>query len=288
MENRTEQIPCIQITALHGFTGHGADFDLIRQSLERRQRTLALPKLTWSYPTPLGHRSLPDNDCSVQAQRAHFSQELSSFKNKPKYRVLLAYSMGARLALLHASEEPVFWDALILISCNPGIQDEAERSERLEADATLAEAIAKNGLDWFLSYWQSLPLIETQLRAPKNFRLEMVRRKRGLSAHGLAQCLREFGPASCPNLWSAAKKINCPLLCIHGVEDTKYARIHQSLYDSLNGTTPLIQSVPIPKSGHAPHIENPKDTANAIENFLRTVFKANTQTEDQKSPTTNL
>lgn len=287
-ENQTKQSPCIQLTALHGFTGHGADFDLIRQSLECTQRTVALPDLAWSYPRLLGHRSLPDSDCSVQAQCAHFSQELSSLKNKHGRRVLLAYSMGARMALLHASEEPEFWDALILISCNPGIQDEAERSERQAADAALAEAISKNGLDWFLSYWQSLPIIRTQVRAPENFHLQMMRRKRELSAHGLALCLREFGPASCPSLWSAAKKINCPLLCIHGVEDTKYASIHQSLYDSLNRIAPFIQSVAIPNSGHAPHIENAKDTAYAIEKFLCKVFKTNTQTDDQKSSATNL
>ena len=144
----------------------------------------------------LGHRTVPDLDCTAPVQLSHFSKQLEGSDRGTVRRVLLAYSMGARLALLHACESPDFWDAIILISCHPGIKDAIERIEREKADVALACSIEKKGLAWFLPYWQSLPVIQSQVRAPADFRIKMEERKKKLSPHGIARCLRQFGQGS--------------------------------------------------------------------------------------------
>lgn len=275
----TDPTQPIQVFALHGFTGNATDFDLIRPLIESGQATNSLPANAWICPSVLGHRSAPDSDCSAQAQLAHFSQQLKTLDRGTHRRVLLAYSMGARIALLHACQKPKFWDALILISCHPGIVDPTEQKERQKTDEDIANSIIKKGLAWFLPYWQSLPIIETQARAPTRFREKMTVQKKQLSAQGLALCLRQFGQGVSPNLWSAAKAINCPILCLHGSEDTKYAAIHQSFCQSTCKTNPAIQSVTIPSSGHAPHIENHRATAKAIQTFLKELFPSAQQSD---------
>lgn len=264
----------IQIYALHGFTGNGADFDLIRQRIECGQAFGAEHPQFWTYPSLLGHCSVPDLDCTAQAQIAHFSEQLETLDRGTGRRILLAYSMGARIALLHACQEPNFWDALILISCHPGIKNDTERKMRQKADEALANSISEKGLAWFLPYWQSLPIIQSQMRAPTSFRQKMADRKIQLSAQGLAQCVRQFGQGTCPNLWSDAEAIKCPILCLYGAEDTKYASINQSFYQTYHKTNAVSSLVAIPSSGHAPHIENCKATAEAIMTFLKEVFTA--------------
>ena len=274
LTNSEDSIQSIQIYALHGFTGSGADFDCLRPHFEGRKASRSLPPLVWTCPSLLGHRTVPDLDCTVPAQLSHFSKQLEGSHRGTVRRVLLAYSMGARLALLHACESPDFWDAIILISCHPGIKDAIERIEREKADVALACSIEKKGLAWFLPYWQSLPVIQSQVRAPSDFRIKMEKRKKKLSPHGIARCLRQFGQGVCPNLWSEAERIRCPILCLHGAEDEKYAAIHQFFCQSLAKTNRLTRSVTIPHSGHAPHIENHEATAQVIESFLAKVFSS--------------
>jgi len=272
LTNSEDSIHSLQIYALHGFTGSGEDFDCLRPHFKGRKASKSLPPLVWTCPSLLGHRTVVDLDCTAPAQLSHFSKQLKASHRGTIRRVLLAYSMGARLALLHACECPDFWDAIILISCHPGIKDAIERIEREKADVALACSIEKKGLAWFLPYWQSLPVIQSQARAPADFRIKMDKRKKKLSPHGLARCLRQFGQGVYPNLWSEAERIRCPILCLHGSEDEKYAAIHQFFCQSLSKTNRLIRSVTIPNSGHAPHIENHEDTAQVIESFLAKVF----------------
>lgn len=274
--NFVAPLQAIELYALHGFTGNGADFDLIRTQLADRQSANTLPPINWTCPSLLGHRSICDLDCSAQAQLNHFTEQLKP-KDESSTRVLLAYSMGARIALLHATQAPNDWDALILISCQPGIEKKSERIKRQKSDETLADALANNGLAWFLSHWQSLPVIRSQARAPESFQQKMALRKKHLSVQGLVQCLYQFGQGVCPNLWSAAKAISCPILCIHGAEDAKYSEIHQSFSQSLEKTNPFVSAQSIPRSGHAPHIENPIATASVIEKFLKKTIVQNTQ-----------
>lgn len=173
--------------------------------------------------------------------------------------------MGARAALLHAVANPAYWDALILISANPGIEFEAERSARAASDSDLAQRIISDGVPTFLDFWQHRPIIRSQQNICADWRARMQQHRLQHSAIGLATSLKQFGPAACPNLWPQLSTLQCPILLISGEQDTKYCAIAERMQHTLAQA----QWVSIPQAGHMPHLEAPEATAAVIRRFLR-------------------
>ena len=75
---------------------------------------------------------------------------------------LVGYSMGGRVALHVALAHPDRVTALALIGAQAGIDDPAERAERIAADEALADRIESDGIEWFAGYWADRPLFATQ------------------------------------------------------------------------------------------------------------------------------
>lgn len=173
--------------------------------------------------------------------------------------------MGARAALLHAVAHPTDWDALILISANPGIEAPAERAERAVCDAALAQRITRDGVPAFLEFWQQTPIIRSQQQIRADWRATMQQHRLQQSAKGLAASLEQFGPAACSNLWPKLSTLQCPVFLISGEGDSKYCAIAQRMQRAL----PQAQWISIPNAGHMPHLEAPEATATAIRNFLK-------------------
>jgi 2-succinyl-6-hydroxy-2,4-cyclohexadiene-1-carboxylate synthase len=172
--------------------------------------------------------------------------------------------MGARAALLYALATPAQWDALILISANPGIEDAAERSARATSDSALAQRILRDGVPAFLQAWQQTPMIRSQQCIRADWRKRMQQNRLKNTAKGLATSLLQFGPAACPNLWPQLSELNCPILLISGQHDSKYCTIAQRIQRK----RPNAHGVSIPQAGHMPHLEAPEATAAAIRTFL--------------------
>jgi 2-succinyl-6-hydroxy-2,4-cyclohexadiene-1-carboxylate synthase len=118
------------------------------------------------------------------------------------------------------AQEPLFfmrryhpeeWDALILISGNPGIEDETERANRRIADAELADSIERLGMQAFLEFWQETPLIRSQKHITDNLRASMQANRLKNTSIGLAKSLRQFGQGDAPNLWPELGKLTVPV-----------------------------------------------------------------------------
>ncbi len=176
----------------------------------------------------------------------------------------MAYSMGARAALLHALDHPTHWDGLILISASPGIDDAATRMMRAASDQALARQLVRGGVAAFLQQWQQTPIIQSQQRIRADWQLAMQRNRAQHTASGLATSLAQFGPAVCPNLWPKLHALSCPTLLITGSQDRKYCRIAKVMLQQL----PQAQGACIPNVGHMPHLEAPHASAAAIRSFL--------------------
>tara|TARA_B110000908_G_scaffold31534_1_gene37502 strand:+ start:1428 stop:2084 length:657 start_codon:yes stop_codon:yes gene_type:complete len=179
-------------------------------------------------------------------------------------KILLGYSMGARAALLHAITNPTHWDALILISANPGIESAAERSARAASDTGLAQRIIRDGVPAFLEFWQQTPIIRSQQHIRADWRASMQQYRLQHTAAGLATNVEQFGQAACPNLWPQLNKLQCPILLISGEHDLKYCTIAERIQRAL----PQAQWIKIPDAGHMPHLEAPEATATAIRRFV--------------------
>ncbi len=154
----------MSILALHGFTGCGADFLPLAQQVGGE----------WHCPELPGHGPGSQLDCSPQGTVDYINKVLTHHQpSGTTQKILLGYSMGARAALLHAAYHPEVWDTLILISGNPGIEDETERANRRIADAELADSIERLGMQAFLEFWQETPLIRSQKHITGNLRASM-------------------------------------------------------------------------------------------------------------------
>ena len=262
----------LNLYSLHGFTGSGSDFDLLKTSIQSLLDDVSV-KLNWYAPSLPGHDESSDLDCSVKGHSDFFNQYIQanlkdnqSFNPLPRYKnILIAYSMGSRLGLLHASQQTSFWDAIILISPNPGIRSEDERALRRESDKILAEKIVNQGIAWFLDYWKQLPLISTQLKAPDDFYRAMQKRKESLNPKGLQNSLLHFGQGVFPDLWELIPNIQSPIILVNGDLDDKYCEISRSFLE----IRPDSDCEVIKDCGHAPHIENPIASAQSIVGFLK-------------------
>ena len=125
-------MPPTSILALHGFTGRGSDWDLLRA---------ALPGRTWNAPDLPGHGPAPELPADWPAHRRAIEKACTALPEKP---VLTGYSMGGRLALRAALALPGKFSALVLIGASPGLETEAERAARRESDAALDVRILKS------------------------------------------------------------------------------------------------------------------------------------------------
>ena len=272
MKDTSEKSPIFNMYSLHGFTGSGEDFSLLKKYIESLLEGISLV-INWYCPNLPGHGNSFDLDCSTQGQynyldqyiKSRISQTDASHSFKECKNILIAYSMGSRLGLYHAIQQTEFWDAIVFIGVNPGIESETERRQRRESDKKLSEKIGKNGLAWFLDYWKELPLIRTQSKAPNDFLYAMQERKKSLDIKGLKNSLVDFGQGIFPNIWGGINRIQSPILLINGNLDIKYCKISQRFSEAHTDA----KFYTIDDCGHAPHIENPLATAKVITAFLK-------------------
>ena len=252
----------MQILALHGFTGRGSDFAPFAK----------LCGGEWRCPDLPGHGNEQPLDCSPQATAAYIQQQIPSLGAPvgTDKKLLLGYSMGARAALLHACQDPQAWDALILISPNPGIENERERSQRRCADNDLADAIETQGVPAFLEFWQNTPMIRSQQNISSEWRNAMQASRRQHNAIGLANSLRQFGQGAVMNLWPHISRLKMPILLITGQQDSKYSEIAQRMRSLSAPPLDLPwQHRIIEGAGHAPHLEAPEASAQLVRQFLQ-------------------
>lgn len=247
----------MRILALHGFTGRGSDFAPLSQ----------LCGGIWHCPDLPGHGSNPRLDCSPESTIDFINQRLllPDSPRSTQTNILLGYSMGARAAMLQAIQHPSTWQALVLISPNPGIENEKERITRREADENLARSIEKNGVATFLDGWQETPLIRAQKDLPDDVRAAMQRSRLEHTTVGLANSLRQFGQGSITNLWPKLNKLAMPVCVITGEKDAKYSRIAERIQHKLGDNC---QHFSIHNASHAPHLEEAQIFAPIITKFL--------------------
>jgi len=156
----------------------------------------------------------------------------------------VGYSMGGRLCLHLALARPELVERLVLLGAHPGIEDEAERSERRAADEALAASIEHGGVDAFLERWLAQPLF-AGLRDPG---------PRQRDAQVLTRCLRLLGPGVQEPLWERLPELRVPVLVLAGERDEKYVDVGRRAAAAVGDNA---RFAVVPEAGHAAHLEQP-------------------------------
>ena len=175
-------------------------------------------------------------------------------------KVLVGYSMGARMALHAAIQHPYAMTGLVLVSGTPGIENDSERAARVKADEELAARIESIGTAAFIQEWIRQPLF-----AKSKFSEEEIQDRCRNTATSLAASLRTCGTGQQDSLWSLLPEINIPVLLICGVRDEKFSQIAKRMNQLIPQSTLRI----LDKAGHNAHLDQPEAFGQAVNWWLQ-------------------
>lgn len=232
----------MQVVLVHGFTQSGAAW--ARVAAELRERHPELEVITPDLPGHGGSTGLGDA-VDLAAAARHLGSECGR-------ACYVGYSMGGRVALQLALDEPSTVERLVLVSTTAGIEDPEERAARRGADEELAERLeagGDEGLGQFVEEWLAGPLFSglDERAANRGARLANA-------AAGLAAALRSLGTgAQLPN-WERLGSLTAPSLVVAGEHDAKFVALGERLARAIG---PGAELVLVPGAGHAVPFERP-------------------------------
>jgi len=182
----------------------------------------------------------------------------------PKHSIL-GYSMGGRIALKYLIEYEANIDRAILESVSYGINGVIARFKRRMRDTALALDIKRGGIDWFVNYWTSLNIFESQMKLTDEERLKIRYRRRCNVSYALSNTLLGCGQGTYFSLKENLFKVNVPILYIHGEYDLKYGIIGQE-FEEINQN---VETVTINEAGHNTHVERPELFNSEVRKFMK-------------------
>jgi len=239
------------IIFLHGFTGSNADWINIAAVLA--------PSCNIITPDIVGHGNAISPENSDDYRMEIVSKTIIALTDSQFN--LIGYSMGGRLALYIATHYPDKVKSLTLISASPGLKTQTEREARRKSDNELADKIEKNGIEWFVDFWENLPLWDSQ--SPE-LKAELREKRLKNNPVGLANSLRGMGTGVMPSLWEKLPDLPMPVKLIVGELDTKFVGINQEMANLI----PDVNLTIIPDAGHAAHLEKPDEFKEILLEFL--------------------
>ncbi len=247
------------LVLLHGFTGSTESWGALRFALQDHLTLIAVDFAGH------GRSSSPDDPARYSAEWFNDDLETICDKLDLERTALMGYSMGGRFALRFALAHTARVSALILESTSPGIADSAERAARVASDGQLAQSIEADGIEKFVSHWESLSLWASQSDLAETMRGALRAQRLENDPRGLANSLRGAG-AGMMNALSPAEmhSIDVPTLLVAGELDAAYVAHAQSMQRSL----PEARVHIVPHAGHAVHFEKPAELAATVRQFL--------------------
>jgi len=174
----------------------------------------------------------------------------------PKGSIVIAYSMGGRIALWFSALFPHHISFLFLLSVNPGLDNEKEREKRQSEELLLIEMLKEEGVERFIEKWYQNPLFG-------GWKFPSYRFKQDPTL--VVNTLLKFSLAKQPSFWNDLPFFKTPLFFIFGENDEKY----QSIAKRLKLMQGPFQVAFIKNSFHAIHMENVQKMQELLEKELK-------------------
>lgn len=213
------------ICALHGFLGTPCEWDYLRPLFS----CVHLPDL---------------QGICQQGDFFTWSEQL------PPAHILVGYSLGGRIAMDAFFKRPNDYQALILISAHPGLEDSLDRKKRHAADELWAKKFITD--ENALKEWNQQPLFK-------------MARTTTWPPHLAAHVLRKGSLSHQPSYWKMFEACQKPILYISGSLDSRFCAVGSRLH-SLNHT---IKHLAVANAAHRVHIEEPEITLKIIATWLK-------------------
>jgi 2-succinyl-6-hydroxy-2,4-cyclohexadiene-1-carboxylate synthase len=239
-------MPAATVVLLHGFAGTGRAWDPVVERLARERYTPLAPDLR-------GHGSARDaRPISFEAVTADV------LAAAPPCFALCGYSMGGRIALHVALAARERVERLILVATTAGIEDDAERTARRDADERLAQLTERATIEAFADRWMAQPIFAaTPPHAARIWREDLLRN----DPQALAEALRGLGAGAMQPLWGRLPDLMVPTTVLAGERDTKYVALAHRLVAGLPDAT----LTTVRTAGHGLPREAPEAIVAAIE-----------------------
>ncbi len=242
----------VDVALVHGFTQSRRSFDAVARELVARGIAHVV-----SVDLP-GHGDSPE---APGPDATGWAAEALAATVEPA--VLVGYSMGARVCLRRALDDPASLDGLVLVGATAGVGTDDEASARRKADASLAGRIEASSIGAFVDEWLAQPLFAglSDEAADRGARVANDPAR-------LAAALRGLGVAAGPSMWERLGELGAaglPVLLVAGARDDKYAALATSMARAIGGGVDVEL---IEDAGHAAPFEAPQAFVDLLEEFL--------------------
>lgn len=242
----------LECWCLHGAVGLAADWRGLAKQLAASgigTRAVDLWRFLDCCPMPL-----PDFGKALNA-------DASGEVFRGSGRALLGYSMGGRMTLHALLDNDHPWQAAVIVSANPGLENENERADRRAQDAEWASRALTGNWQQFLDAWNAQPVLaNTTIRDPQASGRLMQRRRE------IARSFVDWSVANQQPLWDRLPEIKIPVLWIAGENDPKYLALAERAVSLI----PKARLAIAPSSGHRVPWEAEDWIKVTVAHFLRT------------------
>jgi 2-succinyl-6-hydroxy-2,4-cyclohexadiene-1-carboxylate synthase len=247
-DERREAGP-LECWCLHGAIGMAADWRGFAKNLAAAgigSRAVDLWRFLECCPMPL-----PDFGKALNADAGGEVFRGSS-------RALLGYSMGGRLALHALLEKDHPWQAAVIVSTHPGLEE--DRSGRRAADAEWASMALTGNWQQFLEAWNSQAILgPAPLRDPRSSGSLITRRRE------VARSFVDWSLGNQEPLWDRLGEISIPVLWIVGDKDLKFLALAERAVSLIPNACLAVA----PGAGHRVPWEAEEWLAKQVCHFLR-------------------
>lgn len=248
----------VNVIFLHGFLGRPADWSLIKDMLPSGSIHTYTPDYT-SEPE-LGPQH------SFEAWGENFVRWTERVVGSHHRNILVGYSLGGRLALHALEKNPHLYDKVILLSTNPGFEDEfhdrielsEERKKRWLSDSYWAEEFSKTNWETVLRNWNAQPVFGGGTTEP-------IRKETDYSRETLGLVLTQWSLAQQRNMRDVLIKNLSKVHLLVGESDEKFL----SLTLQLKRRVPDLKVDMIPHAGHRIPFDSPERLAEKILKLLQ-------------------
>lgn len=189
-----------KLYALHGFLGTPDDWDFLP---DRTVQSIDL------FTPPLA----PD----LHSWGENFNKQITESSPVATSRILMGYSLGGRLAIHALLQNPSLWHAAIIISANPGLTTDEERSQRQILDKKWATRFENEHWEQLISDWN-------QQKAFQSDSFAFTRREKDYDRKILADSMRNWSLGKQEYLNEKISTLPMPILWMIGENDPLAAR----------------------------------------------------------------